>query len=366
MRRPRTVLHLLGSAGLEASAQARIVAALARGLDPERYRVEAAFVDHAGPLVDQLTALGVPSREAIFRGKVDVLGALRVAAGVRGARPAIVQLHVGGRSRVWLVRAISAAKLVAHVHGTHGEDGKPVPLEEVLGKVDAVVATSTAVAEAVEQAATVVYPGVEVPAEAGISSPGREPIIGIAARLEPIKGLSTLIEAAAALRQRHPTLRVEVAGTGSCEPALRDLTRDLDMDEAVRFLGWRRDVEALHRRWRVFVLPSVYEGFGIGVLEAMASGIPVVASNTGGLPELVDHDRTGFLFPAGDVAALAHRLDALLTDEKLCARMGTAGRERAMQRFTIPQMAARMSEVYDRVIEGDRNEGGSTRRGRAR
>src|ERR671936_2851919 len=111
------------------------------------------------------------------------------------------------------------------------------------------------------------------------------------------------------------------------------------------FLGWRDDVEALHRTWRAFAAPSLHEGFPLAALEAMASGLPIVASDTGGLPEMVDDGRTGFLVPVGDAEALAQRLALLLSDDQLCGRMSSASRERVRQRFSATRMAAETLEI---------------------
>src|SRR5512133_4194972 len=161
-RAPHPVLHVLGSASISGTAHVRVVAALARSLDPDRYAVRAWFVDKAGPLVDVLGRSGVPARAVIFRGGRDPLGALRIAQALRRDRPEIVHLHVGGRSRMWLLRAMSPAKRVAHLHGTSRDDGTPLALEQFVRSSDAAIATSQAVANAAG-AATVIYPGIEVP-----------------------------------------------------------------------------------------------------------------------------------------------------------------------------------------------------------
>jgi glycosyltransferase involved in cell wall biosynthesis len=348
-RLPHTVVHVLATASVRGIAQARMVVALARAVDPARYRLRAWFLDGPGPLVEVLTAAGVPARTVTFRGGRDVGGALRFAGALRADRPALVHLHLGGRSRLWLLRALTSAKRVAHVHGDRAEDGAPLPLESLTRSAHAVIATSMAVARAVPGPAAVVYPGTDAPDRVAplLASP---PTIGTVARLEPIKGLPFLFQAAGTLERRHPDLRIEVAGTGSCDPLLRLLASRLGLARSISFLGWRQDVEALHRRWQVFVQPSIYEGFGLAALEAMASGLPVVASATGGLPELVEDGITGFLVPVGDVDALADRLGQLLGDEKLRVRVGQAARERVREHFSGAAMGAKIAQLYDGLL----------------
>jgi glycosyltransferase involved in cell wall biosynthesis len=348
-RLPHTVVHLLETASERGMAHARMVVVLARAIDPTRYRLRAWFLDGPGPLVEVLTAAGVPARTAIFRGGRDIGGALRFAGALKADRPTLVHLHVGGRSRLWLLRALTSAKRVAHVHRDRAEDGTRLSLESLTTSAHAVIATSMAVARAVPGPATVVYPGTDIPDRIAPLS-ASPPTIGTVARLEFVKGLPFLLNAAGALQRRHPNLRIEVAGSGSCEPRLRLLASRLGLARSVSFLGWRQDVDALHRRWQVFAQPSIYEGFGLAALEAMSSGLPVVASATGGLPELVEDGVTGFLVPIGDVDTLADRLGRLLEDEELRVRMGQAARERVREHFSGAVMGAKTAQVYDRLL----------------
>ncbi len=348
-RVPHTVIHVLGSAAVGGTAQARIVASLARSLDPNRYRLQAWFLDEPGPLVDFLARAGVPARTVLFRGRVDFLGVVRVARALRQNRPEIVHLHVGGRSRLRALQVLSSAKRVAHLHGDYTEAGAPLALDRFVRSAHAAIATSRAVAASAADQATVIYPGVEA-TPARPPAGGRAPTIGAAGRLEPIKALDVLLEAAALLRGRYRDLRVELAGSGACEARLRALAAQLGIADAVAFLGWREDMNVLHARWELFAQPSLHEGFGLGALEAMAAGLPVVASATGGLPELIEDGRTGFLVPPGAVEPLADRLGRLLADDTLRARMADLARQRVRQSFSVDEMAAQTAKLYDELL----------------
>jgi glycosyltransferase involved in cell wall biosynthesis len=224
-----------------------------------------------------------------------------------------------------------------------------LPLKRLARGADAVLATSEAVAAATGRHATVVYPGVEVP-DTQPGDPFGTPAVGTVARLEPVKQIGQLLKATALLKARHPDLTVEIAGDGGCQTRLQELARSLEIVGSVRFLGWRQDVQALHRRWRVFAIPSRHEGFGMAALEAMASGLPVVGSATGGLPELVEEGRTGFLVPPGDAEALADRLGLLLDDDAMRQEMGAAARERAARHFALGRTCQLIEETYDRLL----------------
>jgi glycosyltransferase involved in cell wall biosynthesis len=329
---PRRILHILGSAAHAGTAQAKVVTALAAAGDTDRYHVSAWFLGDDGPLMDVLGGAGVESRVLAPGRARDVAAAMRIARAVRAEQPAIVHLHAGGRARLWPLRAAAGAKVVAHLHAARHENGTPLPLGHLLRRADAVIATSQAVAMEARTQAIVIHPGVVIPAQRVPIHADRPPIVGTVGRLEPVKGLGALFQVAPALIERHPDLRIEIVGRGSCEPMLRD-------------------VASLHRRWRMFAQPSLHEGFGIAVLEAMASGLPVVASAAGGLPELVEDGVTGLLCPAGDPHALAERLDRLMGDAALCASLGVAGRRRAADHFDVANMVARIEAVYARLLE---------------
>jgi glycosyltransferase involved in cell wall biosynthesis len=115
----------------------------------------------------------------------------------------------------------------------------------------------------------------------------------------------------------------------------------------VSFIGWREDLPNVMAGWDVFVLPSLDEGFPIAALEAMAAGLPVIASAVGGLLELVQDGKTGWLVPAAAPAELTTRLRELISDDRRREAMGIAGRQRALRDFSIARMVAQTVAVYD-------------------
>jgi glycosyltransferase involved in cell wall biosynthesis len=346
------VLHVLGDAGQRGAAQRTILGALASVLDCERYELCAWYLN--GEPADLTPIAGVSSALVPFAGGRDPIGALRFAGRLAVLRPQIVHLHVGGRSRTRLVRALTSARLVAHLHTAASEDGRPLRLEQFARSADAVLATSRAIADVAGVAATVAHPGVAIARPRPQSTPGDAPTIGIAARLEPVKGLDTLLHAVAALRERRPGFTVQIAGSGSAQASLVALRDRLRLEDTVEFLGWRGDLAALHAGWDVFALPSRHEGFGLAALEAMAAGLPVVASRTGGVPELVEDGVTGVLVEPADVAGLAAALERLIADPDLRRRMGAAARTRAQQHFGVARMGSAIEAVYDALLARDR------------
>ncbi len=133
------------------------------------------------------------------------------------------------------------------------------------------------------------------------------------------------------------------------------LSGALGIDGRVEFLGLRGDVEKLLAEAQVFVLASNYEGFPISIVEAMRAGLPVVASDVGGVCESVCDGENGFLVPRGDVPTLRERLQRLISNETLRARMGAASRRRYVEEFTAKRMVSKTLAVYEKVLGASTN-----------
>jgi glycosyltransferase involved in cell wall biosynthesis len=208
-----------------------------------------------------------------------------------------------------------------------------------------------------ESSITVVMNGADLrrfsPATANTATPffGRRMIFACR-QLFPRKGIRFLIEAVATLRPKYPDLRLIIAGDGFERSSLEQLAKDLGVDDRTQFLGWisNKDLPQYYRGCEVSVIPSLEEGFGIPAAEAMGCEIPVVATDAGGLPEVVADGVTGFVVPKGDAGALADSIDRLLADPELRTRMGKAGRIRAVERFDWDRSVAQFETVYATVL----------------
>ena len=167
-------------------------------------------------------------------------------------------------------------------------------------------------------------------------------------QLFPRKGIRFLVEAVAQLKPRFPELKLVLAGDGFERPALAKLAEELGISEDVTFLGWVPNVTLpdYYRAAAISVVPSLEEGFGIPAAEAMGCEVPVVASDAGGLPEVVEHGVTGLVVPRGDTGALAQAIGSLLADPDRRRRMGAAGRERALRLFDWDRSAEQFERLY--------------------
>ena len=175
-------------------------------------------------------------------------------------------------------------------------------------------------------------------------------MVGSLGRLHPQKGFSDLLTAFAQVRQRIPSVRLFVAGDGELRDDLEAQARSLGMAAVVTFAGVRADVSEVLAALDVFVLPSLWEGMPNAVLEAMASGLPVVATAVGGTPEVVVDGVTGLLVPPQDPGALAQAIGHLLRDPDLRRRMGRAGRRRVEEHFDVRETVRQVESLYETLL----------------
>jgi glycosyltransferase involved in cell wall biosynthesis len=179
--------------------------------------------------------------------------------------------------------------------------------------------------------------------------PHHAPLVGNVAALTPHKGQRHLVEAAALVVRQVPDARFIIAGEGELRESLTRQIKEHHLEKHVMLTGFRPDVLSLHKAFDVFVMSSITEGLGTSLLDAMAAGKPIVASATGGIPEVVLDGVTGILVPPRDHAAMAAAIAKLLNDAALRERMGAAGRARAVERFSADRMLKETLSVYRRV-----------------
>jgi len=187
--------------------------------------------------------------------------------------------------------------------------------------------------------------------------PHHAPIVGNVAALVGHKGQKHLIEAARLVLPKVPDARFVIAGEGELRPALERQIKDHRLEKHVWLAGFRPDVLSLHKAFDIFVMSSVTEGLGTSLLDAMAAAKPIVATRTGGIPEVVVDGETGILVPPRDDDALADAIVRLLKDADLRRGMGEAGRARARALFSTERMVQNTLNVYQHVsIEPHREE----------
>jgi glycosyltransferase involved in cell wall biosynthesis len=361
--RPLRVLLVVDS--LDVGGAERHVADLALALAQRGHGVEVAC-SVSGALSEPLREAGVPVRPLIRR-----LAKRRVSfAYARGLRRLVT-----GRG-FDLVHAHVYASAVAAALATVGA-GMPLVITEhtealwqdrraraasgwASRRARRMIAVSSVIRERLVQRDGVapgritVIPNAVVPAADGRPGTPTElppglrggPLVGIVARLQPEKGVANFVKAAARVASSVPDADFLVVGDGPLREELSALAGQLGVRGRVHFLGLRSDVKALMALMDVVAVPSLTEGAPLVTLEAMAAGVPVVASKVGGIPDQIRHHKEGLLVPPGDPGSLGDALVELLRDPGRAVSMGEAGRLRATSEFGHETMVSRVENVY--------------------
>jgi N-acetyl-alpha-D-glucosaminyl L-malate synthase BshA len=190
------------------------------------------------------------------------------------------------------------------------------------------------------------HPGVDTERVAG---PNRPRVLTHVSNFRPLKRIEDVVRIFAAVRAVIPS-RLDLIGDGPERGHGERLVATLGLQDHVRFLGEQSDLVAFLQQSDLFLLPSENESFGLAALEAMACGVPVVASDVGGIPEVVVHGETGYLAAVGDVAGMADYARRLLADDLLRRRLSREARRVAETRFRLDPAVDRYEAVYRRVL----------------
>ncbi len=339
----------------------------ARGVDVHLLLLE----DPARPVDDMVAELaeaGVPVvRVPIYR-HLDFGVIRRLRRVLRGLRPDIVHTHLIHADLYGTLAARLAGVRVV-ISSRHNDDNfrllLPMRLlHRLFWRVtDGGIAISQAIARfcvEVEGAPpgkiTTVYYGLpprEIDRKAAraalhteLALPPNTPLVGMVCRLVEQKGVVYGLRAFARIAPQFPSAHLVVAGDGPRRRTLEAEAKTLGVRERVHFLGWRDDAPQIMAALDVLLMPSLWEGFGLVMLEAMAQTIPIIGSAVSAIPEVIVDGDTGRLIPPRDTAALASALADLLADEALRRHMGLLGQDRVENRFSVGRMASETLAVY--------------------
>jgi glycosyltransferase involved in cell wall biosynthesis len=326
------------------------------------------LLTHPGGLLFQRSqALKVRAFPLVVRNDVDLRPVPRLRQLMRRENYDIVHLHTkrAHALSVWLPHGSGSPKYVVTRRMDYPERGTWYTRYLYNRKVDGVVAISQKIAELLIAAGVegerirLIHSGIEPHAfDIAAVTPDAHPervIVGTAAVLEERKGHRFLLEAGQRLKAQGCRVKYCLAGTGSLRESLETTVIQLGLKEDVQFLGFVADMPGFLTNVDIVVLPSLLEGFGVSVLEAMAAGKAVIASRVGGLAELVVDGVTGFLVAPRDVEGLASAIAKLASDRSMMRAMGQKGRDRVIVNFTMQQMARKNEDYYYRLLENSGN-----------
>ncbi|QDU36883.1 Putative glycosyltransferase EpsD [Maioricimonas rarisocia] len=354
---------------LDRSGAEKQLMLLARGLPTDEFSVHVVALTRGGPYADVLRQAGIDVTVLGKRMKFDPRTLRDLRRLVREERPDVIHS--------WLFAANAYARFVAG-----GANGPPVVVSErcvdswksgwqlwldrrLVSRTRMLLANSESVAEFYRgvghpaERVMVIPNGIEEPPSPScsreellreLSLPDDARLVAYVGRLAPQKRLDTLLWAAQLLRQANERSYLLIAGDGPQAAWAKELSRKLECDRHVRFLGHRDDAASLLPLVDAFWLASDFEGMSNSLMEAMACGRPVVVSNIPPNRELVDHGVEGYLVDVGDGVGLAQYTARLLDDPDLAAKMGEAGRRRMQEHHSVAQMVSRHAELYHRLL----------------
>lgn len=383
MEKRVTVMHMVDCLNIGGGEMQMVD--LLRRIDRDKFRPIVGCLRKEGPLLSALEQIEIPVREIPVRGalyyphsiremirlsfflrkeKVKILHTqdlyshlVGVPAAILASVPIVITNrldlgHTMDRWHRWALRALSPfiTKLMANSEGVRrmlitAEKTSPEKIEVIYNGVDL---------ERFDR-------GAEIQARRAVR---REPLypdfhpedrlIGVLANLSPIKGHAVLLEAAVRIIAYCPKAKLIFIGREDCRPALEARARALSIDKRVVFLGSRQDVPRVLSCLEISVLPSLAEGFSNAILESMAAGLPMVATDVGGNREAIVEGETGFLVPPKDPDALADRILRLLEDRTLAEKFGKAGRRRIEEFFTLDRMVSETERFYEELLGNGR------------
>lgn len=298
-----------------------------------------------------------------------------VAAHLAAVKADVVHNHmyraeVVGTQAAWAVAKAGKRRpyIVGTVHSSRiRSDEDRELLRQLTPKMDHLIAVSSAIERKLDDEGrtgapiSLIYNGVDLTrySEPDICGtlhseypiPPDSPIVGVVARLEPEKGHPTLLDAWPAVIEAVPKAHLLIVGEGSQREALEAQVAALGIGTSVTFTGRRDDVPAVTAALDVAVLPSYREAQGLSILEAMALSRPVVASAVGGIPEMIEHGRTGLLVPPREPVALAAAIVRLLTDHPYADTLAKAAQNLVHDRFCVELMVRAIETIYDESVE---------------
>jgi sugar transferase (PEP-CTERM/EpsH1 system associated) len=343
---------------------------LLTGLDRARFSpAVACFYNGDGAVAQRIRALGVSVTDLGMTAKWRLDAFVRLYCLLHRQRPTILHtwmFHANVPGRV--LGRLAGVPIVISSERTMGQEGRLRRwLNRITGPLpDRVACVSESVAEFAAQTIGIppaklavipngipledFQPGDRSRARVDLGIPLRAVVAGTVGRLQPVKGTGYLLEAWSRLASDHPDAILLLVGGGPQQAALERMSRRLGISERVRFLGDRADVPGLLRGMDVFVLPSLWEGMPNAALEAMAVGLPVVATAVGGTSEVVVDGVTGLLVQPGDPDALAQSIARLLRDPDLRHKMGQAGRERVVKHFSVGRTVEQTERLYEQLL----------------
>jgi glycosyltransferase involved in cell wall biosynthesis len=345
---------------------------LASGLDRKEFEITV-MCEGSGYLVEELKRRGIPVVPVSMTNAISFSVLMQCISAMRQIRPDIVHTH-GGTAGFYgrLAARLASVRTIIHTyHGIHYVHGNFTLKKRILLLAEQMLKHITSVCILVcksdvalarehrlvsEKKFAVVYNGVDVAGIASVSGQSTDSIervdFGTIGRLHEQKGQSFLLEAFALLHQKHQHIKMRIVGDGELRESLMALAERLNVAESVEFAGIKLNTAEQLNAMDCFVLPSLWEGLPLVMLEAMAAHKPIVATRVDGMLEIAEDHREAILVPHSDAPALAQAMETLLQQPALAVSIANAAFKKVSAKFSLAKMVADTRSVYHSETHG--------------
>jgi len=345
----------------------RVVQNIYNGLNSNKYETSLWCIAKGGELADEFIKDKKKLKILNIKTYHNPLNIMKLAILIRNHKFHIVHTHGYYASTIGRISAFLARTpiIVTHVHTTYWDFKKHhLKIEKVLSWItDRIICCSNAIKEFVvfnekisPHKITKIYNGVprfqkRTKIAQNINSSQVVQIVVVASLVEN-KGHKTMLDALSKILKNHNNVKLNIVGDGPLRSELSNYAKKLAIDDHTEFHGIVRNIQNIIENCDIIVLPTVKrEGLGMAIIEGMCLAKPIVASNIGGIPELVENGVNGYLVPPGDSNSLTEKIEILINNKELLNQMGIEGEKKFRQKFTASTMIKKIDKLYDLLLE---------------
>jgi len=345
---------------LEIGGMEQLVFDLITNINKNKFNIKVICIHSLGPIAEELKSHGIQVVKIdTMVPLVSFLFPYNLIKEIKEFKADIIHVHSGCWHKAAMAGWLSGVKKIIYTeHGRYfPESNKLVLLDNIFSRITTnVISVSENLATYMhdvigirEKKITVIINGINVDKFIPSRDSSRLIVrrIGIIARLAPVKDIATLIRAMRTVVDAYPDVQLDIVGDGPERASLEELTKELILDASVIFHGFRRDIPEVLSFIDIFVLSSISEGTSITLLEAMAAGKPVVVTNVGGNPAIIEDGVNGFLMPSQDPELMADAIIRLIIERETRRKMGEANIRKVEQQFSIHAMARQYEDCYE-------------------
>jgi len=353
------VFHLVDT--MELGGLERVVSNLAQGLDRKKYKVEVCCIVSGGVVREELLQKGTTVHVLSIQEYGKWKNIKKLALQLKKSGVHIVHMHGAFAQKIGVIAALIAGVpcKIVHIHTTfYNLNWKNVLIDKLLRNfVDRIIYISESCLESFKKEgykngkkSVIIYNGVRTPVNNEEIEKENGFVCAVVASLSSHKGHEYLLRAIHQIKNDDACIKLWIIGDGPLKGELVNLVQELDISDQVEFFGIRRDVGNLLSEIDIFILPSLREGMSLALAEAMAHGKAIIASNVGGIPEIIKDGKTGLLVEPANVEKIVEKICRLTYDYELRKNLGRQARLAYERRFTLDIMIGKIEKLYEQCL----------------